>query len=631
MGASDPHPTLSVRDLRVSTSSTELLRGISFDIAAGERVGLIGESGSGKSITATAVMGLLPGTLEVSGSILLAGSDDDLLTAPDRRLDSLRGEAIAMVFQEPMTALNPLMRVGAQVAEIMTQHRTRTRRQADARAIELLGMVQLPDPRQTALAYPHQLSGGQRQRVMLAMAMANDPRLLLADEPTTALDVTVQAEVLRLIGALVAERGTSLLFISHDIAVVAEVCTRVLVMHRGEIVEDGDVAQVLHAPRHPYTRSLIAASDLSAVDEHGRLRTAGDGAADGAAGDGAASVPAPSTRASHDSTGATPEPRTPANRGAHLARADDSSTDDSSIDDPATGVTTTGASTFGDNMTDDPAIDDPVFNEVTGSPIIRVRSLTRDYRRRGDRLFGATPVVHGLRPVSFDVAAGQRFGIVGESGSGKSTLLRLLCALDRPTAGSLVVNGQEVARARERDLHDFRRHVQIVFQDPMGSLDPRMTVQRIVAEPLRGVGRDESRRRVTEQLAAVGLESDVLRRRPHEFSGGQRQRISIARALITRPSILVADEAVSALDVSVRAQVLNLLVDLVDQYELTLVFVSHDLGVIRHTCDTVAVLSEGRIVECGPTDEVYDHPRHEYTQKLVGAIPSVERMIGGSS
>jgi peptide/nickel transport system ATP-binding protein len=266
--------------------------------------------------------------------------------------------------------------------------------------------------------------------------------------------------------------------------------------------------------------------------------------------------------------------------------------------------------------------DDPiVFNEQPGESLIRVRDLTRDYRRRGGTPFTAAPVVHGLRGVSVDVASGQRLGIVGESGSGKSTLMRLLCALDTPTSGSIRVGGQELAGATPRQLRPFRSQVQIVFQDPMGSLDPRMRVRDIVAEPLRHVGRDETRERVVAQLAAVGLDADVLGRRPHEFSGGQRQRISIARALITRPRVLIADEAVSALDVSVRAQVLNLLADLVDEYSLTLVFVSHDLGVIRHACDTVAVLSDGRIVESGPTEAVYTNPQHAYTQQLVAATP----------
>ncbi|WP_104191647.1 ABC transporter ATP-binding protein [Cryobacterium sp. Y82] len=583
----DSTPTLSVTDLRVGSPFTELLHGISFDIAAGERVGLIGESGSGKSLTATSVMGLLPETLTATGTIRLNGVDADLLSAGERRLNSLRGNTMAMVFQEPMTALNPLMRVGAQVAEIMTVHHTeRGRRQARQRAVELLAQVKLPNPAEAALAFPHQLSGGQRQRVMLAMAMANDPQLLLCDEPTTALDVTVQAEVLKLIGNLVTDRGTALLLITHDIAVVAEVCQRVLVMYQGDIVEDGPVGRVLTAPQHPYTQKLIAASDLSSVDDRGRLHTM--------------SMPVVSTPGAAPSSprpiqaDATAALTAPPHRAAHQCLEPDG-----------------------------PPI---IFNEATGAPAISVRGLSRQYRRRGGGLFTPAPVVHGLREVSFDVAEGQRFGIVGESGSGKSTLMRILCALDQPTSGTVDVLGQSVDGASERQLREFRSEVQIVFQDPMGSLDPRMRVRDIVAEPLRQVSRAEALVRVEAQLAAVGLDADVMHRHPHQFSGGQRQRISIARALITRPRVLVADEAVSALDVSVRAQVLNLLADLVDEYRLTLVFVSHDLGVIRHLCDTVAVISDGRIVECGPTASVYDRPLHPYTQQLVTATPSMDEL-----
>jgi ABC-type glutathione transport system ATPase component len=593
-------PTLSVRNLTVNSAFAELLHGVSFDIAPGERVGLIGESGSGKSLTATSVMGLLPETLAANGEIHLAGGHGDLVHASETKLSQLRGNTMAMVFQEPMTALNPLMKAGAQVAEIMTQHGTVPAGQSAAsRAVELLAQVKLPNPAEAALAFPHQLSGGQRQRVMLAMAMANDPQLLLCDEPTTALDVTVQAEVLRLIEGLVTERGTSLLFITHDIGVVAEVCERVLVMYKGDIVEDGPVEQIITNPQHPYTKALIAASNLSVVDERGRLHTIATSAI---------TLPTAAELAESASVAKVVAPV------------------ETAVDTPA--LASAPGFVIPHQRRTDPD-EQIIFNEVAGEPLIRVRDLTRQYKRRGGgKLFGKPPIVHGLRGLDFDVAKGQRFGIVGESGSGKSTLMRLMCALDEPTGGSITVSGQELAGAKERELRDFRSQVQIVFQDPMGSLDPRMKVEQIVAEPLRGVSRDESRERVIAQLESVGLDADVMHRHPHQFSGGQRQRISIARALITRPRVLVADEAVSALDVSVRAQVLNLLSDLVDEYALTLLFVSHDLGVIRHACDTVAVLSDGRIVECGPTDDVYDNPLHPYTQKLVSATPSIAELAG---
>ncbi|TFD52085.1 ABC transporter ATP-binding protein [Cryobacterium sp. Hh11] len=602
-------PALSVTDLRVSSHFTELLHGISFDIAAGERVGLIGESGSGKSLAATSVMGLLPDTLTATGSVRLGGVDTNLLTAGERRLNQVRGNTMAMVFQEPMTALNPLMRVGAQIAEIMTVHRTQpSRRQAQDRAALLLAQVKLPDPAQAAFAFPHQLSGGQRQRVLLAMAMANNPQLLLCDEPTTALDVTVQAEVLGLIGGLVADRGSSLLLITHDIAVVAQVCQRVLVMHRGTIVEEGPVGQVLAAPQHPYTKNLIAAADLSAVDDRGRLRTR-------------TRTPTPTptrTPTSAPRTRIAPSRIAPSRTAPSRIEADAAP--------PAIPPPHRAA-----HQRLEPGGPPIIFNEVAGEPAISVRNLSRQYRRHGGRLLAPKQIVHGLRDLSFDVAEGQRLGIVGESGSGKSTLMRILCALDQPSSGTVDVLGQPLGGTSERQLREFRRQVQMVFQDPMGSLDPRMKVRDIVAEPLQHVGRAEILARVQAQLAAVGLDADVMDRHPHQFSGGQRQRISIARALITRPRVLVADEAVSALDVSVRAQVLNLLAELVDQYRLTLVFVSHDLGVVRHLCDTVAVISDGRIVECGPVGDVYDRPLHPYTRKLISATPSMPDLVRRSA
>jgi ABC-type glutathione transport system ATPase component len=355
-------------------------------------------------------------------------------------------------------------------------------------------------------------------------------------------------------------------------------------MHRGTIVEDGPMGRVLTAPQHPHTKNLIAAADLSAVDDRGRLRTI---------------AARPQRLPSRIKADAAPPTMLPQHRAAHQRL--------------------------------EPGGLPRIFNEVAGDPAISVRELSRQYRRHGGRLFAPAPIVHGLRDLSFDVAEGQRFGIVGESGSGKSTLMRILCALDRPSTGTVNVLGQPLGGASERQLREFRSQVQIVFQDPMGSLDPRMKVRDIVAEPLQHVGRAEARARVEAQLAAVGLGAEVMDRHPHQFSGGQRQRISIARALITRPRVLVADEAVSALDVSVRAQVLNLLAELVDEYRLTLVFVSHDLGVVRHLCDTVAVISDGRIVECGPTGEVYDRPLHPYTRKLISATPSMPDLVPRSA
>ena len=566
---------LEVRDVRVSAGRRTLVDGFNLDLAEGERVGLIGESGSGKSMTATTLMGLLPEGVTATGSIRLAGTDHDLVGARDSQMQRIRGNRMTMVFQEPLSALNPLMKVGPQVAEVMLKHRTvANRRAAAAKAVELLASVRLPDPAEAARAYPHQLSGGQRQRAMLAMALANDPTVLLCDEPTTALDVTVQRQVLDLILESVRRRSTGLLFITHDLSVVANICDRVLVMNQGRVVEEGTTEQVLSQPRHSYTRGLLAASDLEATDGDGRLFTVASAEA---------YVPPKAAPPTGDAVRAVTGPTLPAR------------------------------------------------TSETSEALISVRDLVRTYRRGRTSLFGEPAEVRALQGISFEVGAGQRFGVVGESGSGKSTLLRILAGLDQPTSGSVKVAGNEVAGARESELGQLRRQLQIVFQDPMGSLNPRMRVRDIITEPLllpgEPAGRGRHAARAAEMLRAVDLPAEAADRFPHQFSGGQRQRISIARALIGEPRILVADEPVSALDVSVRAQVLNLLSDLVDRYELTLVFVSHDLGVVRHLCDNVVVMNQGQIVESGPTEQIYVDPQHEYTRTLVSSSMSLRTEI----
>ncbi|WP_020015690.1 ABC transporter ATP-binding protein/permease [Promicromonospora sukumoe] len=539
-------PALDLRHLTVrTTSGRTLLDDLSLRVAAGERVGLIGESGSGKTMTALAALGLLPDGVAATGHVGLAGVDGNLLDRGERALARLRGQEISMVFQEPMTALNPLVRVGHQVAEAMTLHGT-DGRTATLRAAELLAEVGLPDG--AARRYPHELSGGQRQRVVLAMALADDPAVLVADEPTTALDVTVQRQVLDLMTRLVSDRGAGLLFITHDLAVVSQVCERVVVLLDGVVVEEGPVEEVFAHPRHEYTRRLLAASTLE---------------------------PRPSP----------------------------------SLVEP---------------VETRPSLVEPV---ETPAPLVRVQDVTRTYAHRGQP-------VQALRGVSLAVQEGQRFGIVGESGSGKSTLLRIVAGLDRATSGRVVTAGVELSPAEPRDLGGLRSALQLVFQDPYGSLDPRMTVGDIVAEPLLnarnvrdGGPRSAAGRRdaVREMLDAVGLPLDAAGRYPHQFSGGQRQRIAIARALVCRPRILVADEPVSALDVSVRRQVLDLLARLADERALTLLLVSHDLGVVRHVCDHVAVMHDGLIVEQGPTGQVYDDPQDEYTRRLRAATPQLAR------
>jgi peptide/nickel transport system ATP-binding protein len=612
----DEEVVLDVHGLSVRVGETNLVSDVTFAIGRGERVGLIGESGSGKSLTGLSLMGLLPEDLVASGSVRLPGPDLDVVGADDDAMSRIRGRDVAMVFQEPMTALNPTMRVGDQVAEALLIHRTKTDRSAARRrAMELLGQVRLPEPADTARAYPHQLSGGQRQRVVLAIALANDPALLVCDEPTTALDVTVQALVLDLIVRGVEARDAALLLITHDLSVVATACERVLVMYGGRIVEAGPVEEVFRRPRHRYTEGLIAASDLAGGTRR-RLRTI------------PGSVPA---------AGEFPGGCVFRNRCAFA-------TEQCMRLPPWTGNGRRGYACFhpagmGSVGPQDAAPTNPAAGQrrpqdrPAGSRerLIVVEDLVRDYQRPRTSLTRPGPVVHALRGVSFEVTAGERFGIVGESGCGKSTLLRLLAGLDRPTSGRLVVEGTDIAPLAERRLKFLRDQLQMVFQDPMSSLDPRMRVRDIVAEPLVAQGDRAPRSRVTELLRAVGLPETALHRYPHQFSGGQRQRISIARALAPAPDILLADEPVSALDVSVRAQVLNLISDLVDELELTLVFVSHDLSVVRHLCDRVAVMSAGEIVEIGPVDQLWQNPRHPYTQRLLAAVPTMERALSGET
>ena len=578
-----PENLLEVRDLTITPAGAEtpVLHDVSLSLAPGERVGLIGESGSGKSLTAQSVMGLLPDELHARGQVHLQGHSGNLLEANEKTLAGLRSDIVSMVFQEPMSALNPLMRIGDQIAEVLRIHGKVPRAQIPTRVRELLHDVHMPDPDSARFAYPHQMSGGQRQRVMLAIALANSPRLLICDEPTTALDVTVQKHMLDLIAERVAAVEAGLLFITHDLAVVAGICDRVVVMYRGRIVESGSVDEIFTAPKHEYTRGLLASSDLESTDDRGRLFT-------------------PKTALAYSGPQveeAEPQP--------------DARESQDSEDGAASAKEGNGAASAKES-----------------APLIEVSDVTRVFRGRG--LFGrGRSRVTALGGIDFTVASGARLGIVGESGSGKSTLLNILSGLDRPTTGHVRVGDIRVEAASSQALRRLRENLQIVFQDPFASLDPRMRIADIVAEPLiaASVDKDERTARVEEMIAAVDLDADSLRRYPHQFSGGQRQRISIARALVTRPQILVADEPVSALDVSVRAQVLNLLTDLVDEYALTLLFVSHDLGVVKHLCSEVIVMKSGQIIESGATEDIYANPQEEYTRSLIAATPSLAEAL----
>lgn len=531
---------LAVEGLTITTrSGRPLVEEVDFGMDRGSRTGLIGESGSGKTLTALAIMGLLPEGLRVSGSIRL--DSEELVGRPDRALTVHRGNSMSMIFQEPMTAMNAVMRVGRQVSEPLRIHRGMAADEAEAEAVALLEAVGVDRPERRARAYPHELSGGQRQRAMIAMALACGPALVIADEPTTALDVTVQAQVLRVLRSRLLSTDAALLLITHDLPVVAGITDDLLVIEAGRIVDRGGTRQLFDAPVHPTTRRLVDA------------------------------VP-PMSR-----TGTVPsKPHTPS----------------------------------------------------TAEVIISARALTRTYTLRRRRLGEPPPVIRAVDGVDLDIHRGETFGIVGESGSGKTTLARLLIGLNRPDSGSVSVDGIDLVGTR--DLRPLRRIAQMVFQDPMGSLDPRMRVGDIVSEPLRSLKIEgDHRSRVRELLEAVSLPADTADRYPHEFSGGQRQRIAIARALAPDPKILVADEPVSALDMSVQTVTLDLLARLKDEFDLTMIFISHDLSVVHRICDRVLVMESGRAVETGPADDVFRTPRHVYTRTLVSSIPRLDGTFPG--
>jgi peptide/nickel transport system ATP-binding protein len=542
-------PALQVDGLHVRFGGRTVLEALSFAVHPGEVLGVAGESGSGKSVTALAVARLLPRNAESAGRVQLGPVD--LATLDEPALCRLRGRDLSLVFQEPATALNPLHSIGRQVAETVRVHAGANRAEAFARAAEVLRSVGLPPERVPLERYPHELSGGQRQRVAIALAIAMTPKVLIADEPTTALDVTTQAQVLRLLRERVDETGMGLVIVSHDLAVLATLADRVVVLRDGRLVEAGDVARVLRAPETPYVRDLLAGS---------RLRPA---------------------------TGAAPRPVEPVTHGSPTAAAAPAP--------PAAG------------------------------PLLVAENLVCDYGAPGGKRFRA------LDGVGLAVHPGERVGLVGESGAGKTTLVRALLGLERPTAGHVRIGGTDPHAASSGELRAARRLVQAVFQDPYGSLNPRHRVERIVAEPWHLLDAPlpaaERRARVEALLASVGLGPDAADRFPHAFSGGQRQRIAIARALAVEPRVVVLDEAVSALDATLRRQILELLEALRARFGLAWLFVSHDLDVIRAVTDRVVVLQAGRIVESGPTARVLASPEHPYTQALLAASPDIDRAL----
>ena len=557
-------PLLSIRDLRVAfrmgkvdgvATRADAVRGVSFDVPENTTVALVGESGSGKSVTAMSIVNLLPDNAERSGRIVYRGRD--LLGATLPELQALRGREIACVFQDPMTSLNPVFTVGHQLCEPLIRHLGMTPRDAMAKAESLLAEVGIPEPKRRLAAYPHELSGGQQQRVMIAMALACEPKLLIADEPTTALDVTIQRQILELLAKLKERHRMSVLFISHDLGVVGEIADHVVVMRHGEIREQGPVARIFEAPQDAYTKALLACrpslegnpARLQVIDDHMAAQGGGE---------------------TVDAASATAAAKDP---------------------------------------------DAPV--------VLEVRSLAKSFFLR-EGLFGKREF-KAVQDVNFRLRRGHTLGVVGESGSGKTTMGLTLLRLHEPTGGQVIFDGKNLLALSDRERQAMRRRIQIVFQNPYASLNPRFTIGQTLIEPMaiHGIGRDTAEReqRARALLDKVGLSGRTFHKYPHEFSGGQRQRIAIARCLTLNPEVLVLDEAVSALDVSVQAQVLNLLKDLQDELGLAYIFISHDLAVVRFISDEVLVMKDGVVVEQASAAEILAAPKQEYTKRLLAAIP----------
>jgi peptide/nickel transport system ATP-binding protein len=604
---------LSVTDLAISIPTEngliEAVRGISLDIAAGETVGIVGESGSGKTMLALSVLGLLPRRAQVSGSILLDG--EDLLQVSEAQWRRVRGNRVAMVFQDPMTALNPMYNVGWQVAECIRLHRRGTSEEAGKRAIELLDLVGLPEPARLARRFPHELSGGMRQRVVIAMAIANEPELLIADEPTTALDVTVQAQILDLLKSVQHETRAAMILITHDLGVVAGVADRVLVMYAGKAVEIGGVDEVFAEPRMPYTAGLLAS--LPSLEQRRERLAAIPGLPPSGIGYGPGCAFAPRCPLAADVC-ATQPALIPVGSG-HVAACHfaDRPTELAPRAEPVP-VQSIQSAQSGASASAEPA------SRSDADPVLVVTDLVKHFHVRGAS-FRSVSTVQAVSGVSLELRAGQCLALVGESGCGKSTLARLLLRLEEPTSGSIRLGGRELVGMGDDELRPIRRQIQMVFQDPYSSLNPRLSVAEIVGEPLLVHKIADRAERVRGLLESVGLDPASGVRFPGEFSGGQRQRIGIARALALEPQTIILDEPVSALDVSIQASVLNLLRDLQRTRHMAYLFIAHDLAVVRQVADDIAVMYLGLIVEQGPADEIYARPAHPYTRALMSAVP----------
>ncbi len=604
-------PLLEVEGLRVQFGSSggalTVVDDVGFSVEAGKTLGLVGESGCGKTVTALAVMGLLPpkASRVQARRLRFDGRDLTALSRAERR--QLRGDAMAMVFQEPMTSLNPAYTVGNQIAETVQAHRSSDRRSAWKRAVEVLELVGIPDAAGRARDYPHAFSGGMRQRVMIAMALANEPRILIADEPTTALDVTVQAEILDLMRSLQQELGMAMVFVTHDLGVVADICHDVAVLYAGQVVEHAGVDHLFSAPAHPYTAGLLASMPQATP-----------------AGRPLAIIPGEVPRPEDQPPACRFAPRCPHVQArceaalVPLYRAGAASSRCVRVGElPLRGV----VSTVDDRS---PRQRPSPLDLPHRAPLLEVRGLSKSFPVQRGVLRRTVGRVQAVDGIDLDIGAGETLGLVGESGSGKSTVARLILRLVEPSAGSVRLNGQPIHSLAAAPLRQARRQMQIVFQDPYSSLDPRATVGATVAEPLlvhEDLSSAEREERVIELLGRVGLGRHCLDRYPHEFSGGQRQRIAVARALALEPQLVVCDEPVSSLDVSTQSQVINLLMRLQRELGLSYLFIAHDLSVVRHISDRIAVMYLGRIVEVGDAEEVYLRPTHPYTQALLSAIP----------
>jgi peptide/nickel transport system ATP-binding protein len=555
-------PLLHIENLVIQfigeKEKTEAVKNISLTINKKEIVALVGESGSGKSVTALSILQLLPTppAQYSKGKILFSGNGKttDLLKLPVKELQQIRGNKISMIFQEPMSSLNPVMKCGQQVMEALVQHKNISSAEAKRKTIEWLGKVKLSEPEKIFYRYPHQLSGGQKQRVMIAIAMCCEPALLICDEPTTALDVTVQKSILQLIKELVREKNTGVLFITHDLGVVFEFADRAAIMYKGEIIEQNSVTEIFHHPQQLYTRALLACRPA----QHPKGEK----------------LPVVSDFLESPSENKIIQPNVPKNK---------------------TGITVTEVKNL--------AVSFPIRKNIFGTALASYKAVD---------------------DVSFSIFQGETLGLVGESGCGKTTLGRALLRLIAPTHGSIIYNHTDITRYDKKQLKKFRKEVQLVFQDPFSSLNPRLTIGESIEEPMKillQASKADRKKAAKELLEKVNLSPTMLSRYPHEFSGGQRQRIVIARALALNPGLLVCDESVSALDVSVQAQVLNLLNDLKKEFGLTMLFISHDLSVVRYMCDRIMVMRKGKIVESGNAAEIYEHPKSEYTRELLEAIP----------